>query len=148
MNDNVKINQDNNIIYIARLHWIIFIPPIILFILSLSLMVYITDAYFAGAFGILLSVLWMFSVWITYEYASLTIKDKQIILRTGFLMRQITDIPITKIASIDIRQSIMGSMLRYGALIVTGTGGTRQYINFLNNPLICRRHIEDLLHNT
>lgn len=67
------------------------------------------------------------------------------IIRTGVVVRQTIDIPISKIEAIDIRQSILGSMLSYGTMSITGTGGTRRIINFLHNPLTCRRYIEQLL---
>ena len=61
-------------------------------------------------------------------------------------MRQTIDIPLSKIECIDIRQSILGSFLDYGSLVVTGTGGSRQVINYLAKPLTCRRYIEQLMH--
>lgn len=85
-------------------------------------------------------------VWTTYQFSSLTIKKKQLILRTGILVRNTVDIPLAKIESIDIRQSILGSLLRYGSLVITGTGGTRQVVNYLSKPLTCRRYIEQSMH--
>ena len=62
------------------------------------------------------------------------------------LVRQTIDIPLAKIESIDIRQTILGSIFNYGSLIITGTGGTRHMINYLAKPLTCRRYIEQLMH--
>ena len=67
---------------------------------------------------------------------------------SGILVRQTVDIPMNKIESIDVRQSIFGSIFQYGSLVITGTGGTRQSINFLNRPLTCRRYIESLMYDT
>ena len=64
---------------------------------------------------------------------------------SGILIRQTLDIPFNKIESIDIRQSILGSILHYGSLLITGTGGTRQYIHMIAKPLTCRRYIEELM---
>lgn len=83
--------------------------------------------------------------WITYYFSSITLKHKQVILRTGVIIRQTVDIPLSKIETIDIRQSILGSIFRYGALVITGTGGTRHVLNYLDRPLTCRRHIEQLM---
>ena len=83
---------------------------------------------------------------LTFIFSSLVIKKRQVILCTGILIRQTIDIPLSKIESIDIRQSILGSILQYGSLVITGTGGTRQFVNYLSHPLTCRRYIEQLLH--
>lgn len=137
--------DDTNIVYFARLHWIIFLGPLFCLLVSIALGIYIPPlhqiALLLGGF----SMLWIFITWVTYHFSSITIQKKQIILRTGVLVRQTIDIPLNKIETIDIRQSIVGSVLRYGSLIITGTGGTRRLINYLQKPLTCRRYIEQLM---
>ncbi len=92
------------------------------------------------------AVIWGGMIWVTYQLSSLTIKKNQVILCTGIFVRQTLDIPLSKIESIDIRQSLLGSMLQYGSLVITGTGGSRQMVNYLSRPLTCRRYIEQLMH--
>lgn len=142
MNDNT---QSNNVIYFAKLHWIIFSTPVLLLLFSIVLWVGIPSlvliAMIFGGFALI----WIGVTLVAYYFSSLTIQTKQVILRTGLLVRQTVDIPLTKIETIDIRQSILGSLLCYGTLIITGTGGTRHFVNNLNKPLTCRRYIEQLM---
>ncbi|MCA0404143.1 MAG: PH domain-containing protein [Proteobacteria bacterium] len=139
---------ETNIVYLAKLHWILFFWPAVLAVASIILGIEVdqlkTVAFFLFAF----SLVWAGMYWMTYLFSSLTIKKKQLILRTGILVRQTIDIPLTKIESIDIKQSIIGSMLGYGSLVITGTGGTKNMINFLEKPLTCRRYIEQLMHGS
>lgn len=140
--------MDEDVVYLARLHWVLFVGPLVLLLVALTLgsifnykllqPVIIFSVIFAWAWGAL--------VWITYRFSSLTIKKKQLILRTGFLVRQTVDIPLARIESIDIRQTILGSLLQYGSLVITGTGGSRQMIHNISKPLTCRRYIEQLMH--
>ncbi|MCH9717750.1 MAG: PH domain-containing protein, partial [Gammaproteobacteria bacterium] len=95
----------------------------------------------------LIGLIWSVLTWLTYQFSSLTIKKKQIVLRTGILVRQTIDVPLSKIESIDIKQSIIGSLLKYGSLVITGTGGTRQSMGYVARPLTCRRHIEQLMYD-
>jgi uncharacterized membrane protein YdbT with pleckstrin-like domain len=97
---------------------------------------------------VVMGLLWIGITWVTYYFSSITIKQKQVILRTGILVRQTVDIPLNKIETIDIRQSILGSIFRYGALVITGTGGTRHLVNYLYRPLTCRRYIEQLINES
>lgn len=138
--------NDSNIVYQARLHWILFFWPTILFCLGLFLGLRFDQFREVSIFFMVFAVFWGLMVWFTYQFSSLTIKKKQIILCTGFLVRKTMDIPLGKIESIDIRQSLLGSLLQYGSLVITGTGGSRQMVNYLNKPLTCRRYIEQLLH--
>lgn len=137
--------SDTNIVYFARLHWIIFLGPLFCLLVSIALGIFIPPlqqvSWFLGGF----SLLWILMTWVTYYFSSITIQKKQIILRTGVLVRQTIDIPLNKIETIDIRQSILGSIMKYGSLIITGTGGTRRLINFIQKPLTCRRYIEQLM---
>jgi uncharacterized membrane protein YdbT with pleckstrin-like domain len=147
MNENLT---DKNIVYFTRLHWIIFFWPLLALVGALAIASYVPQLREVGYGLIVFSLAWMFMTWVTYYFSSLTIKTNQVILRTGVVVRQTIDIPLSKIEAIDIRQSILGSILRYGMVCITGTGGTRRVINYLNNPLTCRRYIEQLmteLHN-
>jgi uncharacterized membrane protein YdbT with pleckstrin-like domain len=141
--------MEEDVVYVARLHWILFFGPLSLLLGSLA--VYYVFEYRSlqplMIFGALFAWAWGALVWVTYQFSSLTIKKKQLILRTGLLVRQTVDIPFTRIESIDIRQTILGSLLQYGSLVIVGTGGSRQYIHNLAKPLTCRRYIEQLMHH-
>lgn len=138
-----------DVVYVAKLHWILFLGPLLLFLMAFGVY-YIFD--YASVeplviFCALFAFAWAVLVWVGYQFSSLTIKKKQLILRTGLLVRQTIDIPFSRIESIDIRQTILGSLLQYGSLVIVGTGGSRQYIHNLAKPLTCRRYIEQLMHH-
>lgn len=133
-------------VYVAKLHWIIFFWPLLIACLAMYLGIqYPMFKELALAF-LALSLAWLGLSWVTYYVSSLTIEAKRVIFRTGLLVRKTTDIPYSKIESMDIRQSLFGSLFRYGAFMITGTGGTKHFINYLANPLTCRRYIEALMH--
>lgn len=140
-----ETNTDTPVIYFTRLHWIIFLGPIFALCCALTLHFYIVQLHGLSLILELFAVLWILMTWVTYYFSSVTIQNKQVILRTGVIVRQTVDIPLARIETIDIRQSIIGSILGYGAIIITGTGGTRHSINQLAKPLTCRRYIEQLM---
>ncbi|WED43238.1 PH domain-containing protein [Legionella cardiaca] len=137
---------DRSVVYFARLHWILFFWPLALACFAIFLGTQINQLKEVSLMFLGVAFIWILMTWVTYHFSSLTIKQKQVILRTGMLVRQTVDIPLSKIESIDIRQSILGSIFRYGSLVITGTGGTRHVMNFLDKPLTCRRYIEQLMH--
>lgn len=137
--------NDKNIVYFTRLHWIIFFWPTVALLAALALTLYVPQLREVGYGLVAFAVVWILMTWVTYYFSSLTIKTNQVILRTGVVVRQTIDIPLSKIEAIDIRQSIFGSIMKYGMVSITGTGGTRRVINYLHNPLTCRRYIEQLM---
>ncbi len=139
--------SNQRVVYQARLHWILFVWPLLLLLFGLGLSFSFPSFREVGLMTVLIAIAWGFLMWLTYQFSSLTIKEKQVILRSGILVRQTIDIPLSKIESIDIRQSIIGSLFQYGSLLITGTGGTRQWMGYIAKPLTCRRHIEQLMHD-
>lgn len=134
-------------VYQARLHWIIFSWPILLAFLGMWLSFEFPAFKQVSLFIVGMAGFWLILTWLTYQFSSLTIKKSQVILRKGILVRQTMDIPMTKIESIDIRQSIIGTLFSYGSLVITGTGGTQQWMTYVSKPLTCRRHIEQLMYD-
>lgn len=138
-------SSDSNIVYYARLHLVIFFGPLLALAVVIAIYLNVVQLQEISLLLGCFALLWVFMTWITYYFSSLTIKRKQVIIRTGIIVRQTVDIPLNKIETIDIRQSIIGSIFSYGTLMITGTGGTRYLINFLSKPLTCRRYIEQLM---
>ena len=141
MNDTIKLTP-----YLSRLHWVIFLKPFIVLIFPVifqSLGMHNNHALliFLGLFAA-----WLVAELVRYIFTTLTIQTHNVIYQTGFIIQQTIDIPMHKIESIDITQSIIGSLLNYGDIIITGTGGTRQVVKAIEHPLTCRRYIEQLMH--
>lgn len=141
----MKEKADTQVVYEAGLHSVLFFWPVMLALAGMLMGIEFEQLKVLSLFVVLFALAWIGITWVTYHFSSLTIKKKQVILRTGVLVRQTVDIPLTKIETIDIRQSILGSLFRYGSLVITGTGGTRYLINYLDKPLTCRRYIEQLM---
>ena len=134
--------------YQSRLHWIIFLKPIGLMLVPFILW------YFFNIYerqGIVLFLLvglgWLTMEIVRYTFTSLTIRKTNVIYQTGILVQETKDYPMQKIESIDIRQTIIGTIFNYGDIIITGSGGTQQLIVGIENPLTCRRYIEQFMHS-
>ena len=136
---------DSNIVYQARLHWVLFFWPFMLLCFAGFLGMRFEQFDYVALFMAVFALLWGAMFWMTYQFSSLTIKKNQVILCTGVLVRKTLDIPLSKIESIDIRQSVLGSILRYGSLFIRGTGGTCYSVTVIDKPLTCRRYIEQLM---
>jgi len=142
-----KQETEQMIVYQARLHWILFLAPVVLVTVVWVMNYYLHAPRQLGWTIGALAVIWECMIWLTYHFSFLNIKKNRVVMCSGILVRQTVDIPMDKIESIDIRQSILGSIFQYGSLVITGTGGTRQFIHFLNKPLTCRRYIESLMYD-
>lgn len=84
---------ESNVIYFTRLHWIIFFGPFVGLGLVMAIYIYIIQLREVSLFLGFFALIWILITWVTYHFSSITIKRKQVILRTGIIVRQTVDIP-------------------------------------------------------
>ncbi len=95
-------------------------------------------------FGVLLLVVGVGLVllvwaWIRVKSTELAITNKRVIAKFGFVSRNTVEIAIPKVESIQVQQSMMGRLLDYGTLVISGTGTSHAPIPSIADPLAFRR---------
>lgn len=137
--------MDNDIVFRTKQHWIIFLWPLGVFFAGITLVTFApffkTIGYIFMGFG----ALSLFIFYTAYSFSVLLVRKKSILIQTGLFARQSVNLPISKIETIEIRQSLLGALLNYGIVILVGTGGTKTCLSNIANPLTCRRHMERLI---
>jgi uncharacterized membrane protein YdbT with pleckstrin-like domain len=82
---------------------------------------------------------------IAKETTELVITNRRIIAKFGLISRYTIEINLPKVESISVSQSILGRMLDYGNLQIVGTGGTKEPILYISQPLMFRRKFDEIL---
>ena len=77
--------------------------------------------------------------WIRVKATELAITDKRVIAKFGFISRNTMEISIQKVESIQVQQSLIGRMLDFGTLIISGTGTSHAPIPAISDPMAFRR---------
>jgi uncharacterized membrane protein YdbT with pleckstrin-like domain len=131
-----------SIVYQARLHWIIFVWPVLLFIFASYLSISYPLIRVPSLLCCGVALLWCGLQWLSYRFSCLMVYPKKLVIQTGIWVRQIEDLPLNNIESLHMRQPILGTFFYYGSLIIKGTGGSSRVIHYLEKPLTCRRYIE------
>jgi uncharacterized membrane protein YdbT with pleckstrin-like domain len=114
-----NLSKDEQVIYEAQLHWIIFVS--LKAILTLFIAPLIARA--------------------TSEFA---ITNKRIIMKVGLISRRTLEMNLTKIESVNVNQSILGRMLGYGTIVVIGTGGTKEPFAGISDPMAFRKKFQEV----
>jgi uncharacterized membrane protein YdbT with pleckstrin-like domain len=145
-----------NVIYEARLHWVLFLRPALLSLIFIAVAVALF--YFASdsissnntslmqRIGIVLIVLAVLPIAVgmirrsAREYA---VTNKRVVMQNGVMGRQTEEVFLNKIESIGVDQSVMGRMLGYGTVTIRGTGGSFGPFERVSAPLELRRQIQD-----
>jgi uncharacterized membrane protein YdbT with pleckstrin-like domain len=134
------------IVYRARLHWIIFGASIAVVALGLVLAIVLQstqhDYWYLGialaGIGLLLAI----GPAIRYLSSEFAVTDKRVLAKHGFIERESIETLLTKIEAIGVDQGIIGRLLDYGSITITGTGGTEESFPRISSPLEFRRQIQ------
>ena len=138
--------DDEEVIYQTHVHWITFIPWFVVTIGVLSVMFFyahnpavIVVIRFIAAILFLKAIGNLVFFW-TSEYGVTT---RRVLGKTGLITIRSVDILLQKVEAIRLRQGILGRLLNFGDLIVTGTGGTQEILFDVPDPLGVRNLIQE-----
>lgn len=146
--DDVFMSREDNAaspLYQAQLHPIVFFQPMVLIAVAVVLAWFYPWLNMVCYMLLMVGLVWLAMGALDFKCTKMLVYPSQVSLQAGWLVRNRTDIPVNKIESVDIRQSILGSLLGFGEIIITGSGGTRQKMVNVAAPLTCRRYIEQVL---
>lgn len=76
--------------------------------------------------------------WLTDEIGVTTLR---IISKRGWIVRSVTEVALTKFEACELSESLLGRLLGYKTLIVTGTGGTSHRFTMVRHARTLRDHI-------
>jgi uncharacterized membrane protein YdbT with pleckstrin-like domain len=88
---------------------------------------------------IVLGVFILIAAYFRYKSTELVITNKRIIAKFGFITRRTTEIQLNKVESIAVEQGMVGRLLNFGTLTVTGTGASFAPIPNVSDPLQFRK---------
>jgi len=151
---NKNLLREENVVHWSRPHWIIFAPSASLLIFSFFLFLYlpavlsvlsgftffgISIATAISLFIFLLALFQGLKAYIMYRTTEYGITNKRVLMKVGWIQRRSIEIFLNKIEAIYVEQSVAGRILSYGTIVIIGTGGTRDPLRFIPNPLEFRK---------
>ena len=98
------------------------------------------------SFVLFLSFIWLgvqaLTTILTTEFA---VTNRRVIAKVGFIRRRTLEILLSKVESIAVQQPILGRILDFGTITVTGTGGTRESFRAIVGPIVVRKNINHII---
>ena len=131
------------VIYMGRVHWFIFMPGTVLFLVAIGLFSVLTDEAIGlsllGLLCLLSAVISLIKGFLFKISTELAVTSKRVIAKMGFISRKTVELNHSKVESFNVDQSIFGRMFDFGTVVVCGTGGGKTPIPNISNPLEFRR---------
>lgn len=142
--------DDEEMVHITRLHPIILLMPAAATSLLAGSFAIVDSIPYAQ---IVVAILLFISLWrlsdrlIFFLSSEFGVTSKRVLGKTGFIRRTSLDIVLGKVEAIRLSQTILGRVLNYGDIEVTGTGGTEEVLRFIPDPLTFRKVVQEQLAN-
>ncbi len=136
------------VVYKTRLHWVLFLKPALVVLSGIALTVVLRRVqdppwlWMIGAGVTLVGLGWALVHYVELMTSEFAVTSSRLILKVGLISRYTTELLLAKVETIGVQQGLMGRMLGYGDLIVTGTGGAREVFRRVRDPIGFRNHVQ------
>ena len=136
--------KDEHVVYRTRPHWIVFGFASILLVFAL------TSYFYSGRFP-LLHVSYLFiaaaiffglQASLKFIFSEFAVTNTRLLSTRGLFTRNCSGVRLDKIESVDVYRSLLGLILNYGVLTVSGTGGTKDTFFNVSRPIAFRKAIQ------
>jgi uncharacterized membrane protein YdbT with pleckstrin-like domain len=127
------LQPGETLVYSGRIHWIIYLPAMIL-LLTLSWPLVSIACAVAAAVALL-------SAWFRRWTTEIDVTNRRIVYKRGFIRRHTVELNMGKVASVDVDQSIFGRMLNYGDITIHSTGTEFEPLHGIDAPLEFRNRV-------
>ncbi len=136
---NLLPNEE--ITYRARLHRIVYFLPDCVFLVAV-LVGLAGGGWIAAAVVAAIGVVLFIPPWIRSASSEFAITNKRVLVKVGLVRRHSLELLLQKVEGIGVDQSVLGRVLGYGTITVSGVGGTKESFRMISDPLEFRRQVQ------
>ncbi len=129
----------------TRLHWNVYVGPALLSLLvfvPLTWLAYRSQRPVVAVAPVAAIVLALSSAFLRRRSSEFAVTNKRVIMKIGVFQTRSVELLLPKVEGMTVNQGLMGKMLGYGDIIVTGSGGTREQFSDIGKPLAFRRALQ------
>jgi uncharacterized membrane protein YdbT with pleckstrin-like domain len=138
-----NLMNGEKVIYRGKLHWAVFLGPVITFIVAIICFIIGGDTVAAGSLFAVIAVVAGIGSFIDYKTSEFAITNKRVIVKVGFIRRKSLEVLLNKVEGIQVSQGIWGRILGFGSITVSGTGGTKDPFHKIEAPLEFRKRAQE-----
>ena len=152
-----NLNPGETIVYETRLHWIVMLRSIVQAVIAVliagGVLYYaltatgISDDQLhmmegAAAILVVLAIILLIAGATRRNATEMAVTNHRVIIKVGLVGRRTIEMLLTKIESIEVKETAAGRMLGYGTVVVIGTGGTPEPFDNVAHPVEIRSIVQ------
>ena len=133
------------IVHRTQLHWVVFLWPIIWFAVAIWLfsMGGESAVFFGGVILLFIALPMLLNAFVARRTSEFAVTNKRILIKTGLISRHSLETLLNKVEGIGVGQGILGRILDYGTIVVSGTGGSKEPFRRIAHPMQFHRQVQE-----
>lgn len=136
--------ENESIIYNSRVHYFVYEESLLwgltfLLIVTLSLIYSNALIYLGMMFSFIAAIYAFVDAFIQRHFTEISITNQRLIVKRGLIKRDVFEIPLNRIESVNINQNIIGRFLDYGSIDVKGVGTGLDNLSMIDKPFFLRK---------
>lgn len=84
---------------------------------------------------------------VSYLTSYFVVTDRRVLVRTGFIKRKSLEMLLTKIEAVAYQDGLLERINKAGHIVIIGTGGTKEILPFIQEPLEFKRVLQEKIHH-
>src|SRR5215216_678829 len=88
---------------------------------------------------VVVGLVFLVMAWIKVRSTELAITNKRVIAKFGFIKRHTVEINLDKVEALRVEQGVLGRILNFGTIFISGAGTSVAPIPDIADPLVFRR---------
>ena len=142
VDDNLIAGE--RVLYRSHLHWLILVPPALLFVVWVPLAWYMAQGTWQGFAWIplVVGIAAMLPAIFKRQSSEFAVTTSRVLVKIGVLSTRSIELFLNKVEAIAVSQSLFGKLFGYGDIVITGSGGTHEAFSMLQGPLAFRQAVQ------
>jgi uncharacterized membrane protein YdbT with pleckstrin-like domain len=151
-----RVLQPGEIVrHTAAIHWIVYWPGALCIIAAVAALVWAGVlpetlarwVHWLAALLTVVAVVFLIREWFGWWTTEVAVTNLRVIYKTGLVKRRTNEMNMDKVESVQVDQSILGRILDYGTVSITGTGAGLELLEVIAQPIELRNSITGVPHS-
>ena len=156
-NFDVILQKDEQVVFETKLHWIFFKTSLVSVLFGLLVLFVLQTVSFFSSLILLgvsvRSILQLFVIlfvsvgaldtYLNYQASFYMVTTKRVIMSSGWIIKNMRDILLTRIEGIQVRQTLSGRFFNFGSVVIYGMGPCIDRLPLIPDPFGFRAKIQD-----
>ncbi|HXS06734.1 MAG TPA: PH domain-containing protein [Rhizomicrobium sp.] len=137
---DASLGADERVVYRGGVSWVVYLAPVMM--MGFGAAWALSGGGVPGLILVLAGVLAGAGAFIRQATSEFAVTSARVVAKTGLITRSSIEIALSKVESVEVKQDILGRLLNYGSITVSGTGGTHEPFTMIDDPIAFRRAVQ------